>query len=79
MGDLRVVLQNINDFSSENTEAVVKAWIEAKELPMGKVMNAFRLSIVGAGKGPHMFDIISIIGKEETMMRLQNAIDNIKR
>ena len=79
MADLKIVLQNTEDFSSENTEAVVKAWIEAKELPMGKVMNAFRLSIVGAGKGPHMFDIINIIGKEETLLRLQNAIDNIQR
>ncbi|OYT12282.1 MAG: glutamate--tRNA ligase [Bacteroidetes bacterium 4572_112] len=79
MADLKTILQNVQDFSSENTETVVKAWIEAKELPMGKVMNAFRLSIVGAGKGPHMFDIISIIGKDETLLRLQNAIDNIKR
>ncbi len=79
MADLKTILQNVKDFSSENTETVVKAWIEAKELPMGKVMNAFRLSIVGAGKGPHMFDIISIIGKDETLLRLQNAIDNIKR
>ncbi|MCK5846394.1 MAG: glutamate--tRNA ligase [Bacteroidales bacterium] len=76
---LKEILFNIDDFTSENTESIVKAWIEKKELSMGKIMNAFRLSIVGAGKGPHMFDIISIIGKEETIMRLDNAINIIKR
>ena len=73
------LLSNIDDFSSENTEKVVKAWIQEKELSMGAVMNAFRLSIVGAGKGPHMFDIIAIIGKEETVNRLNSAVNNIKR
>ncbi len=79
MADLITVLKTVDDFSSENTESTVKDWIEEKELPMGKVMNAFRLSIVGAGKGPHMFDIISIIGKDETINRLESAIANIKR
>ena len=79
MADLKSILSGINDFSSNNIETIVKKWIEEKELSMGKVMNAFRLCIVGAGKGPHMFDIVDIIGKEETLIRLQNAIDNIKR
>jgi len=42
-------------------------------------MNAFRLAIVGAGKGPHLFDIIDILGKEETLTRLEKAINEIKR
>jgi glutamyl-tRNA synthetase len=40
-------------------------------------MNAFRLSVVGAAKGPHMFDITSLIGKEETIQRIQRAIHHI--
>ncbi|RLD43565.1 MAG: glutamate--tRNA ligase, partial [Bacteroidetes bacterium] len=79
MRSLVEIVSNIDDFSSENTEEIIKAWIQEKELSMGAVMNAFRLSIVGAGKGPHMFDIIAIIGKEETIKRLNNAIENIKR
>jgi len=79
MKDLAEVLSGIDDFSSQNTETIVKQWIEEKELSMGQVMNAFRLAIVGAGKGPHLFDIITLIGKDETLERLENAIQNIKR
>ncbi|RUA32761.1 MAG: glutamate--tRNA ligase, partial [Bacteroidetes bacterium] len=79
MADLKVVLENIEDFSSANVETVVKQWISDKELSMGQIMNAFRLCIVGAGKGPHLFDITELIGKEETLKRLQAGIENIKR
>ena len=79
MNKLKELLADIDDFSSQSTEQVVKQWIEAEQLSMGQVMNAFRLCIVGAGKGPHLFDIIEVIGKEETLLRLQNGIENIKR
>jgi glutamyl-tRNA synthetase len=79
MRQLKEVLEGIDDFSSENVEQIVKQWIESEELSMGQIMNAFRLCIVGAGKGPHLFDIIALIGKEETLRRLQAGIDNIKR
>jgi len=72
------VLNGINNFSSEKTEEVVLEWIAAKEYNLGGVMNAFRLSVVGEGKGAHMFDIIAIIGKNETIQRIQKAITNIK-
>ena len=75
MFDLTELLKSVDDFSSENTEKVVKEWISAKELNMGAVMNAFRLAIVGAGKGPHLFDITAIIGKEETLARMVRALD----
>ena len=77
MNELITVLESIANFSSSNLEETVKAWIAEKEHNMGAVMNAFRLSIVGALKGPHMFDIISIIGKEQTISRLQTAIKMI--
>ena len=41
-------------------------------------MNAFRLSVVGECKGPHMFDITELIGKEETLVRIQRAVDALK-
>lgn len=78
MTELISVLENIADFTPHNTEEFVKTWIEKKEYNMGAVMNAFRLSIVGEPKGPHMFDIISIIGKQETLTRIQRAIKEIK-
>lgn len=68
------ILQNIDDFSSENTEAVVKKWIEDNDLHLGNIMNAFRLSVVGESKGPHMFDITEVLGKEETIKRIHKAV-----
>jgi glutamyl-tRNA synthetase len=79
MTQLATVLESIEDFSSSNTETAVKKWIEENELGMGAIMNAFRLCIVGAAQGPHMFDIIEVIGKEETIARLQDGIKNIQR
>ena len=75
MSMLIEVLESIEDFSTENTEKIVLKWIEDNQLGMGAVMNAFRLAIVGISKGPHMFDITSIIGKEETIARLKRAIE----
>lgn len=69
------VLENTADFSAENSEKVVMEWITANGLHMGNIMNAFRLCIVGEGKGPHMFDITTTIGKEETLRRLTKAIE----
>ncbi|HRZ97960.1 MAG TPA: glutamate--tRNA ligase [Paludibacter sp.] len=77
MQELIDVLENIEDFSAENSESIVKEWIAAKEYNMGGIMNAFRLAIVGESKGPHMFDIISVIGKAETTERLKLAIEKI--
>lgn len=77
MKQLIDVLKNISDFSSQNQETVVKQWINDNKLHMGNIMNAFRLAIVGEGKGPHMFDITEIISKEETISRLEKAIQNI--
>ena len=64
-------------FLLAETEPVVKAWIEEKGYNTGAIMNAFRLVIVGASRGPHMFDIISWIGKEETLKRIDKGISVI--
>ncbi|HNP32048.1 MAG TPA: glutamate--tRNA ligase [Flavobacterium sp.] len=74
MQELISVLENISDFTSANIERVVKDWMTQNEIGMGKVMQPFRLSLVGALKGPHLFDIVELIGKEETINRLHKAI-----
>jgi len=79
MTTLKGILEGIEPFTSANTEEVVKAWISENELNMGQVMNGFRLCIVGAGKGPHLFDIIDVIGKEETLKRLERGVATIVR
>ena len=77
MNQLVSVLESIEDFSSENVENVVKAWITEKELSFGKVMPPLRLVIVGDMKGPHIFDILSMIGKEESIQRIQASIKRL--
>jgi glutamyl-tRNA synthetase len=74
MEQLIAVIENIEDFTSANIETIVKDWMTATEIGMGKVMQPFRLSLVGALKGPHLFDIVELIGKEETIKRLEKAI-----
>jgi glutamyl-tRNA synthetase len=74
MKKLCLVLDSVNDFSSSNIEAVVKEWLTENELGFGKVMPPFRLALVGAMSGPHLFDIAELIGKEETINRIQTAI-----
>ena len=69
------VLEGIDDFSLENQEQVVHAWIEQKEYKLGNIMNAWRLTLVGEGKGPGMFDISAFLGKEETIKRMKRAIE----
>ncbi|MEN8124744.1 MAG: glutamate--tRNA ligase [Bacteroidota bacterium] len=74
MLELIAVLKNIEDFSSQNIEATVKEWITSKEIGFGKVMQPFRLGLVGALKGPHLFDIASMLGKKETIKRIKSAV-----
>ncbi|CAM4150783.1 glutamate--tRNA ligase [Zobellia roscoffensis] len=71
------VLEGISDFSSENVETTVKAWIGKEELSFGKVMPPLRLVIVGDMKGPHLFDIMAMIGKEDSIARIQKAITTL--
>jgi glutamyl-tRNA synthetase len=77
MKELKELLSSIDDFSSQNTETKVKQWIEQKGYNLGGVMNALRLSLVGAPKGVHLFDITEIIGKNETLSRIERAVDLI--
>jgi len=74
MQELISVLNEITDFTSLNIETIVKDWMTKNEIGMGKVMQPFRLSLVGALKGPHLFDIVELIGKEETIKRIEKAI-----
>jgi len=77
MQELISTLEYIDGFDSANIEAIVKDWLTKNEIGMGKVMQPFRLSLVGALKGPHLFDIVEIIGKEETIARIQKAISTL--
>ena len=73
------VLRGLDDFSCAAAEPAVLDWITEKGYHMGNVMNAFRLTVVGECKGPHMFDITELIGKEETVKRVLAGVENIKK
>ena len=79
MAELVEVLQGLEDFSCAAAEPAVLGWITDKGYHMGNVMNAFRLTVVGECKGPHMFDITELIGKEETVKRVLAGVENIKK
>lgn len=74
MTELRALLEVQNDFSAPSLEAAVKEWISSKGYNTGAIMNAFRLLIVGASRGPHMFDIIAWLGKNETLARIEKGV-----
>ena len=76
--ELISILESVKNFTSKPTEEVVIPWIESKGYPMGNIMNAFRLALVGESKGPHIFDITEILGKEEVIKRIEKAIREIK-
>ena len=75
MAELANLLEGLDDFSLENQERVVHKWVEMMEYKLGNVMNAWRLTLVGEGKGPGMFDISAFLGKEETLRRMRRAIE----
>ena len=70
-------LEKIEDFTSVNIETLLKEWMTINEIGMGKIMQPLRLSLVGALKGPHLFDIIEMIGKAETVKRIEKAIASL--
>lgn len=77
MEELVEVLKNLPDFSSAAAEPVVLDWIKSKGYHLGNVMNAFRLTVVGECKGPHMFDITELMGLEETVRRILAGVERI--
>ena len=71
-------LENIDEFVAPNIEKVIKDYLSEKNLGMGQVMNVIRLSLVGSNKGPDLFLIIELLGKEEAIRRIKSAIEKIE-
>ena len=74
MEEVKIILNSVNNFTTIEAQTALKAWIVDSELGFGKVMQPFRLSLVGAMQGPDVFDIATTIGKEETLRRIDYAI-----
>jgi len=74
-----VAIFSKTEFKNEVLETAFKTYVEEKELGFGKPMIAIRLSITGEGGGPSLFEIMELIGKEESIARLNAGIANIKK
>ncbi len=79
MEELAVVLESTEDWSAESLDKVVMGWIAEKEYGVGIVMNAFRICLVGAARGPHIWNITDVLGKEETLRRLHQSLTLLTR
>ncbi len=77
MTELLDLLEAQEDWSAEALDALVMPWIESKEYGVGIVMNAFRICLVGAARGPHIWAITDVLGKEETLKRVQTALTKL--
>ncbi len=69
------LLKEVIEFTSEEVSAKIKGWVSSQEMGFGKVMMPLRLALVGEMKGPDVFDITSILGKEEAISRIEKAIE----
>jgi glutamyl-tRNA synthetase len=77
MQELISILEKQENFKAEVVQANVKTWIQTKEVGFGKVMQPFRLALVGAMQGPDLYEIAEMIGKKETISRLEKAIQTL--
>jgi len=77
LSELKDRLAELSDFSSESIEVEFKKYLEENELGMGKLLPAFRVCLTGLGMGPSLFDIASLLGKEETIKRMETALEKI--
>lgn len=78
MKELLVVLKEQKDWSAEALDATVLPWIEEKGYGLGIVMNAFRICLVGAARGPHIWAITDVLGKDEVIRRVEVAIKRLQ-
>ncbi|MFT4942813.1 MAG: glutamyl-tRNA synthetase [Flavobacteriales bacterium] len=72
-------LKQQDSFDAPTISEAVKGWISKEEMSFGKIMTPLRLALVGAMQGPDVFEIAAILGKEESLTRIENAISFIKK
>ena len=77
--DLTVIFQNLSAFNAKSLENEIKSFLEKNSLGMGQVMTALRLTLVGSGRGPGVFEIMELLGKEEVIKRIENGIIAIEK
>ena len=76
---IKALLESASQFNSSAIENVVKNYTEKNDIGLGKVMNPLRILIVGSNFGPHLFDIMELLGKEEVLKRINNGLATIMK
>ena len=77
MTEMLALLEAHDDWSAEGLDNLIMPWIAEKEYGVGIVMNAFRICLVGAARGPHIWNITDVLGKEETLRRVKTALEKL--
>ena len=77
MTEMLTLLEGHEDWSAEGLDNLIMPWIAEKEYGVGIVMNAFRICLVGAARGPHIWNITNVLGKEETLRRVRKALTKL--
>ena len=77
MTEMLALLEAHEDWSAEGLDSLIMPWIAEKEYGVGIVMNAFRICLVGAARGPHIWNITDVLGKEETLQRVRTALEKL--
>lgn len=77
MTEMLALLEAHEDWSAEGLDNLIMPWIAEKEYGVGIVMNAFRICLVGAARGPHIWNITDVLGKEETLSRVRTALEKL--
>ena len=77
MTEMLALLETHEDWSAEGLDNLIMPWIAEKEYGVGIVMNAFRICLVGAARGPHIWNITDVLGKEETLARVRTALEKL--
>ena len=79
LNELKIELTELVDFSAENIETVFKLFLEKKKIKMGVLLPVLRVSLTGLAMGPSLFNIAELIGKKETLFRIDTAIKKIRK
>ena len=77
MTEMLSLLEAHEDWSAESLDNLIMPWIAEKEYGVGIVMNAFRICLVGAARGPHIWNITDVLGKDETLRRVRTALEKL--
>ena len=72
---IKELVNGLEEFNTETLQNVIKTWITSNEIGFGKVMMPLRLSLVGALQGPDVFEIMFLLGKEESLNRIEKTIN----